>query len=154
MEFNDYFQNMLHQLEEFYDKLNKAEEEKDDAVARFGDSDEVDIYFEKCKEVRAQKPYSDGQLQALHLVERSNGDELVLNDFVWEDDIHDFIQTLRDGGVKEFVLANKSTSLMVDIHGFVNEGCTLSGLYKATKKGYFGDEEVIGLTFKINGGEE
>ena len=48
--------------------------------------------------------------------------------FCWEKDIHDFITTLRNIGVKKFVITNTSTALMDNLHGFADEGCYIGGL--------------------------
>lgn len=50
------------------------------------------------------------------------------DDFVWEGEAKDFIETLREAGVKTFTVTNQSTSLMENMHWFQQNGCTLMGL--------------------------
>lgn len=54
--------------------------------------------------------------------------EVVMKDFLWENDIHDFISTMRTAGVGSFIFANSSTAVMNNLHGFVMEGCKLENL--------------------------
>lgn len=151
MKLNDYFQNMENCLADYYDRVNKADKARSDAVAKYGYGKETDKYFERLEKIRGERPYSNGQVQAYHVVDRCKGEELVVSDFVWEDDIHDFIQTLREGGIKDFVLTTQSTALMADIHGFVDEGCSIDGTCKIVREGYYGEEVVLGLRFKMGG---
>lgn len=50
--------------------------------------------------------------------------------FCWENDIHDFVTTLRNIGVRKFVTTNTSTALMDNLHGFADEGCRIGGLVR------------------------
>ena len=54
--------------------------------------------------------------------------EVVMTDFLWEKDVHDFINTMRAAGVGSFIFANSSSALMSNLHGFVKEGCEIGKL--------------------------
>lgn len=51
-----------------------------------------------------------------------------MTDFLWEKDVHDFINTMRAAGVGSFIFANSSSALMSNLHGFVKEGCEIGKL--------------------------
>ena len=71
-------------------------------------------------------PYTSGAMKALYAWESSIGygeNELEMNDFNWQRDIHDFIETLRKAGIKTFVVTNSGTSLLENLHGYAAEGC-------------------------------
>lgn len=93
-------------------------------------------------------PFSRGANKAYQAWEGSS-DELILSD-IWEDEVTDFITTIRNAGITEFIYTEHSTSLMANIHRFVAEGCTIAGLYKAEYKKFWGTETVIGIRFNVN----
>ena len=120
-------------------------------------------FFEKmtadCKAWEATKkagnktefPYSSGELKAYWVfrnhTENLNG-EFEMNDFCFDSERHDFIETLRKLGITEFTVTNSSTALMSDLHGYASEGCTMQGLHGITKKDE--NETVQGILFKTN----
>ena len=74
-------------------------------------------------------PYTSGAMKALYAWESSIGygeNELEMNDFNWQRDIHDFIETLRKAGIKTFVVTNSGTSLLENLHGYAAEGCIIT----------------------------
>lgn len=56
------------------------------------------------------------------------------DNFCWDENIHDFIETLRNLGIKKFVYTNTSTAVMDNLHGFAAEGCYIEGLVKREDK--------------------
>ena len=76
-----------------------------------------------------------------------------MEDFCWDRERYDFIDTLRKAGIRSFVTVNNSTGLMEDIHGYIAEGCTLEGPCTIIKKdNRFGEEteeSIQGLRFSL-----
>jgi hypothetical protein len=77
-----------------------------------------------------------------------------MDDFLWEKEVHDFIDTLRRAGIQTFVYTNQSTAVMENLHAFAAEGCTMDGLCTITRhEDRWGDEEpteVMGIRFSVN----
>ena len=78
------------------------------------------------------------------------------HDIPWGSDLAegvmaDFINTLRDAGIKTFAVTDHSTALMEGLHAIFATGCTLVGPVVVKRHPpYWGDEEHAGLAFKIN----
>ena len=81
-------------------------------------------------------------------------DELEMADSAWDNEWHDFIETLRKMGITHFTVTTQSTGLMNDLYGYTNEGCTMLGLHTIEKKsdrwGTDEIEKVRGILFEIN----
>jgi len=77
-------------------------------------------------------------------------DEPVLFEFLWKNEIKDFVQALRKAGIKSFIIADHSSALMEMMHLLSKEnGCVLTGLANVLTP--FSDEEVInGVRFTLN----
>ena len=76
-----------------------------------------------------------------------------MDDFLWEREVTDFVETLRKAGIKTFVYTNQSTAVMENLHQFAAAGCTMEGLCTITRQeNRWGDEEptkVIGIRFSL-----
>ena len=108
------------------------------------DSEELKAWY-KAEEEEFKYPISQGACKAFRAWKYSETDEVIMDDFTWERERHDFIDTLRKAGVKSLVVTNQSTGLMEDLHGYAAEGCTMVGLCTVTKKeDWFGE----GLDFR------
>ena len=83
-----------------------------------------------------------------------DADEILFDDYVWDKEAHDFIDTFRKAGIETFVVTNKSTALMENLHWFAAEGCEMLGLCTITKKenrwGEETEEQIMGIRFKVN----
>jgi hypothetical protein len=75
-------------------------------------------------------------------------DELVMDDHLWDSEVADFIDMLREAGIKSFIVTCHSSGLMDNIHGYVDNGCKLAGLCKVQKDGWR-SEEVKGIRFEL-----
>jgi hypothetical protein len=77
-----------------------------------------------------------------------------MDDFLWEREVKDFINTLREAGITSFVYTNTSTAVMENLHAFAKEGCTMTGLCTITRQETrWGDEEpteIQGIRFQLN----
>ena len=98
-------------------------------------------------------PFSNGANKAYRAWHYSQGDEVVMDDFCWTTERHDFIDALRQAGIRSFVVTNQSTGLMEDIHGYIAEGCRMEGPCTIIKKdNRFGEETeetIQGLRFTL-----
>ena len=119
------------------------------------DSEELRAWYEEDK--AASFPFPQGASKAYRAWSTSNSrneDELEMDDFLWNTEVHDFIDTLRRAGISGFVYTNQSTAVMENLHAFAAEGCTLTGLCTITRRETrWGDEEtteVMGIRFSLN----
>ena len=86
-----------------------------------------------------------------HTLERGTA-EFEMSDFLWKNEVMDFIQALRKAGIKSFVYTNASTSTITVLHLLVENGCKMEGLYKLTRPEtpYSDEEEVPGIRFTLD----
>ena len=107
--------------------------------------------WEKRKE--GEFPFSQGAWKAYNAWRRSKEasttGEILFDDFVWEDEVHDFIDTLRKAGIETFVVTSRSSSLMENLHWFASEGCTMQGLCTVRVRGYGGEVEEKGIRMGV-----
>ena len=116
------------------------------------DSEELKAWDEEDK--AAAFPYSSGEMKAYWAFKNSMGlDELEMSDSCWDNEWHDFIETLRKMGITHFTVTTQSTGLMGDLYGYQNEGCAMKELHSITKQsnrwGVEGTEEIKGVLFEI-----
>lgn len=52
---------------------------------------------------------------------------VVMCDHLWADEVEDFINTLKEAGVTEFIHRNTSTSVMYNLVSFLKLGCQITG---------------------------
>lgn len=119
------------------------------------ESEELKAWYEE--DAAAKFPFSQGACKAYRAWASSlsrQEDELEMDDFVWEKEVHDFIGALRSAGIETFVYTNQSTAVMENLHAFAAEGCAMEGLCTITRhETRWGDEEpneVMGIRFRIN----
>ena len=77
---------------------------------------------------KPEYPLTGGQRKAYHIWYWNTRQEMNFDDFVWESEAKDFIDTLRAAGVETFTVTDKSTALMENMHWFQQNGCKLLGL--------------------------
>ena len=118
------------------------------------DSEELKAWYEEDK--AAKFPFSQGISKAFRAwktsIQRSE-DEVEMDDFLWESEVHDFVEALREAGFQTFVYTNQSTAVMENLHQFAAEGCRLEGLCTITRReNRWGEEEpyeVQGIRFGL-----
>lgn len=152
MENNAYFDEMYRIGREWSLAHRAHEELKEKIIKERGwESKELDAWREE--EAQMKYPFSSGANKAYRAWKYSEGDELIMDDFCWDRERHDFIEALRQAGIQTFVVTNQSTGLMEDLHGYVAEGCTMLGLHTFTRvKESFGEkieEQVQGIRFSL-----
>ena len=76
----------------------------------------MNAYFEN---LRTRKDLTSGEIRAYQTYEN----DFILDSFLWEKEVKDFVDTLREGGVKSFVYVSTSTALMDNFHAFIENGC-------------------------------
>lgn len=122
---NEHMNELTKRLNEYERECKRYEEEKEAKRAEL-DRDEFWAWYEKHD--KPEYPLTRGQAKAWHLWYWNEREELNFDDFVWEKEAKDFIDTLRAAGVKTFTMTNDSTALMENMHWFQENGCTLMGL--------------------------
>lgn len=136
MKNNTYFEGMKKAICEWNKAYNERKARKEEIIKTCGwDSDEMKAWVEENE--AAKYPYESGASKAYHAWMESvrfGEDELEMNDFLWEREVHDFVETLRAAGLKSFVYTNSSSAVMENIHALVAEGCKLDSLCVATRK--------------------
>ena len=154
MKNNTYFEELDRIARDFEKKHDAHKKLKEELIATKGwDSEELKAWYKE-EEEDFQYPISAGACKAFRAWRYSETDEVIMDDFTWEKERHDFIDTLRKAGIKTMVVTNQSTGLMEDLHGYTAEGCTMLGLCTITKvSDRFGketEEEIMGIRFALN----
>ena len=152
MKQNAFFDEMYRIGHEWSEKHAAHQKLKEEIIATKGwDSEELEAWY--AEEEQMKFPFSNGANKAYRAWKYSPGDEVIMEDFTWERERHDFINALRKAGMKTFVTTNQSTGLMEDIHGFIAEGCTMLGACIITKKddrwGEESEEQIQGIRFAL-----
>ena len=151
---NNYCFNVMKRTSEMYEKMISAHEDKKESIIEtYGwDSSEVHEWYEKYDKIKKNFPFNGGQCKAYRAwcsSVRWNHEIFVLDEFLWDDEVDDFIQTLKEAEIKEFVYMNSSTAVMNNIHGFINGGYDFAGLYEIQNKNKYVDDVVKGIRFKM-----
>jgi hypothetical protein len=109
-----------------YERERKAYEESKEEARKQGHEALMDWYENGPEEPKY--PLTSGQSKAWRMWYWNEREEMNFDEFVWEGDAKDFIDTLRAAGVKTFTVTNQGTSLMENMHWFQRNGCKLMGL--------------------------
>ena len=149
MKNNAYFDEMIRTLRDVGEKRSTHKARKEEIINTHGwGSDELKAWYAE-EERDFRNPFTSGACKALRAWENSDGDEVIFDDFCWDHEWHDFIDTLRKAGFTTFVTIDHSTALMENLHGFTAEGCTMAGLCTITEKSRWDDTEkqIPGIRF-------
>ena len=154
MKTNTYFEELDRIARDFEQRHEAHKAQKQQIIDTKGwDSEELKAWYKE-EEENFQYPISAGACKAYRAWRNSNTDEVIMDDFTWDRDRHDFIATLRRAGIQTLVVTNQSTGLMEDLHGYAAEGCTMLGLCTITKKdtrwGEEKEEQIMGIRFQLN----
>ena len=102
----------------------------DDLLDTYGwDSEELKAWYAEDK--AAAFPLAQGTSKAYRAWKTSlqrKEDEVEMNDFLWEREVPDFIEALRQAGIRTFVYTNQSTTVMENLHAFAAQDCAMEGL--------------------------
>ena len=145
---NKYFEELNEKVVEYETKRYELRKRKE-ACTHEGDWDGV----MKCidEEEKLEVPITNGEWKALEMVAYSKGKEYVLSNFLYENEVKDFCETLKKSGVESFVFTNQSTALMDNIHDFINNGLEFAGVVEVEKKRGRHTDIVKGLRFTVKG---
>ena len=152
MKTNIYFEELDRIARDFEQKHEAHKALKKGIIDEKGwDSEELKAWYKE--EEQFQYPISAGACKAYRAWRYSETDEVIMDDFTWERERHDFIDALRKAGIRTLVVTNQSTGLMEDLHGYAAEGCTMLGLCTITKKdnrwGEETEEQILGIRFQL-----
>ena len=152
---NTYFDNLYRIGCEYEAARVERHARKQQIIDTLGwDSAELKAWYEEDK--AAKFPFSQGNSKAFRAwkasIQRSE-DEVEMDDFLWESEVHDFVDALREAGFQTFVYTNQSTAVMENLHQLAAEGCRLEGLCTITRReNRWGEEEpyeVQGIRFGL-----
>lgn len=149
---NAHFEN-LRKIGEAYETVRKAhEEKKQEILDTYGwESEELKAWYEEKKEMTY--PIPAGACKAYRAYMQSlerEADELEMDDFLWDREVKDFVETLKAAGIATFIYTNSSTALMDNMHQLAEEGCSMDGLVKVERKNLWREpEEVNGIRFTV-----
>ena len=151
---NGYFGRMYDTIAayRFEKRIREAEKQKLmkannwDAVKAWNEHEETEHAF----------PYSNGRMNAFFAWQRSQANSSSIfeaSDLPWEEDAHDFVETLKEAGITEFAITDASTALMKILHALDKEGCQMVRLCKVSRtENRYGEtktEEYNGILMRI-----
>ena len=153
---NPYFQNLKRIGHEYEEARVERKARKQQIIDTYGwESEELKAWY--AEDEAAKFPFSQGACKAYRAWASSisrKEDELEMDDFLWEQDVADFVGALREAGIATFVYTNQSTACMENLHQLAAAGCTMQGLCTITRQETrWGDEaptEVMGIRFSVN----
>ena len=124
---NNYFKKMQYIGEE-YEKARSIRKREKEELIKKDDWNGFDAWNEREKSFPF--PFCDGYMKAFRAWQNSTeykADCFEVNDLPWERDVHEFITCLKEAGITEFAVTDKSTGLVDVLHAFGKEGCTIKG---------------------------
>ena len=153
---NAYFLNLKRLGHEYEEARAERKARKQRIIDTLGwESEELKAWYEE--DATARFPFTQGACKAYRAWASSlsrQEDELEMDDFLWEKEVHDFVEALRGAGIGSFVYTNQSTAVMENLHAFAAEGCAMTGLCTITRhENRWGDEEpaeVMGIRFSVS----
>ena len=153
---NAFFENLKRLGHEYEAARVERQQRKQPSIDTLGwDSPELKAWYEE--DAAAKFPFEQGACKAYRAWASSisrKEDELEMDDFLWDKEVADFVNTLRSAGIKTFVYTNQSTAVMENLHAFAAQGCTMTGLCTITRQETrWGDEEpteIMGIRFTLN----
>ncbi len=152
---NTYFENLKRIGHEYEAARIERQARKQQIIDTQGwDSAELKAWYEE--DAAAKFPFESGVSKAYRAWAQSlsrKETELEMDDFLWNKEVRDFLETLRSAGIETFVYTNQSTAVMENLHAFAAEGCTMLGLCTITRQeSRWGEEEpyeVQGIRFRL-----
>ncbi|HUM61193.1 MAG TPA: hypothetical protein PLA31_07110 [Clostridia bacterium] len=153
MKKNTYFEELDRIARDFETRHEAHKKLKQEIIDTKGwDSKELEAWY-RAEEEEYKYPISQGACKAYRAWRYSETDEVIMDDFTWDRERHDFIDTLRNAGISTLVVTNQSTGLMRNLHDFAAEGCEMLGLCTITKKdnrwGEETEEKIMGIRFRL-----
>ena len=132
---NGYFQ-MMNDIGVGYENARVERLRRKEALTREENWEGLRLW-EKREKKNFPFPFSKGQTAAYRAWKTSQlhrTSHFEVSELPWDTEAHDFIQTLREAGVTEFAITDRSTALMELLHLFADEeGCRMVGLCKVER---------------------
>ena len=125
---NGYFR-MMDDIGKGYDDAKALRDAEKEKLMSADDWEGVKIWNER--EKNFPFPFSDGYMKAFWAwidSTRYKTEVFAVSELPWEKDAHDFVACLREAGISEFAITDRSTNLMPLLHAFAKEGCSMKGL--------------------------
>ena len=160
----DYTNNYFHMMNDIgtgYEAARVIRKAEKDALMRADDWDGVKVWNQR-EEKEFPFPFSRGQMSAYRAWQNSTAKEsslggesiLEVNDLPWAKDAHDFVETLKEAGITQFAITDRSTALMELLHVLTDEeGCRMISLCKVIRSekrwGEEGTEEYEGILMSL-----
>ena len=152
---NAYFLNLKRVGHEYEEARAERQARKQQIIDAQGwDSEELKAWYEE--DAGATFPFTQGACKAYRAWASSisrQEDEVEMDDFLFENEVTDFVGTLRKAGIPSFVYSNQSTTVMENLHAFAAEGCAMQGLCTITRRERrWGNEEpteILGIRFSL-----
>lgn len=153
---NEFFEKMDAVGKAYEEARRVAKAHKEEIIETFGwDSDELKAWYKAEEADKEAMPYGAGAWKAFRAWYYNREGEFQLDDFLWQNEVQEFVETLKKAGIKSFVYTNTSTALMENMHGFVEAGCTMDGLCKIKRvEDRWGQDETVeiqGIRFLVGG---
>lgn len=148
---NNFFNELEAKMAAWIEKRNTHESIKEIVAKENGwDSEAMNAWKAEMEEIKAEQPYTKGECKAYRVWKYGGGTDtdVILDDYVWDDEVHDFIDALRAADIETITIIDSSTALMRTMHGFANEGCELIGLCTIPHP-TFREDVKQGVKFKI-----
>lgn len=149
-----YFQ-MMSDIGHGYEAARVQRKAEKEALMKADDWDGVKAWNEREKQFPF--PFSAGYMKAYRAWQESTENQsstFEVQDLPWAKDAHDFIACLKEAGITEFAITDRSTALMELLHVLADEeGCKMTGLCKVTRNenrwGEEGTETYDGILMSI-----
>ena len=152
---NAHFDKLMEIGRNYDEKKRALEDRKQEILDTYGwESEELKAWYEEKNQM--SYPIAAGACQAYRAWNRSielDNEELELDDFLWEREVADFVDCIKQAGIDTFIYTNQSTAVMENLHSFEKEGCRMDGLctIKRMERRFGEDREetILGIHFTV-----
>lgn len=152
---NKHFEE-LNKIEEAYVTIKRGLEQKKEEIIKTHGWESQEMKDLQDRISRNTYPISAGACKAYRAYKQSlekNTEELEMSDFLWDNEVEDFLDTLKKAEINSFVYTNQSTAVMENMHAFMEQGCKMQGLCKIKRKvnkyGIEDIETILGVWFTV-----
>ena len=120
---NAHFEELTRIGRDYEEKKRALEDRKKAIIDTYGwDSEELKAWYEE--KGKMTYPVDSGSCKAYrawsHTIEKE-GEELELDDFLWDREVADFVDCLKKAEITTFIYTNQSTAVMENLHAFAKE---------------------------------
>lgn len=148
------FNVMKNTVQMYWDLITTYENKKENIIETYGEnSPEMNEWYKEYNKIAKNNPLNKGQRIAYRAWNSSVGfghEIIILDEAIWnEEDTNDFIQTLKEAGIKEFIFTNRSSVAMDSIYNFVKNGYIFAGVCDIRCKKKYVDDVIKGIRFKL-----